>query len=140
MPDVSSIPWLGVLVAVVASQIIGFLWYGPLMFVKPWTAALGKTEEEMKAAGQEGLGAAIGVGVVCSIVTAMALALILSMSRTPDVMSGVKIGLLAAVGFVVSYILITTMYEQRNPTLAWIASGNQIVTLAVMGAILGAMW
>ena len=137
MWDFGEIPWLGVLVAVVASQVIGFLWYGPL-FVKPWLAALGKTEEEMKAGGS--VGPAVAIGVVCSIVAAIALALVISITDDPDMMTGAKIGLLAAIGFVVSYIVLTSVYEQRNSTLAWIASGNQIVTLTVMGAILGAMW
>lgn len=139
MPDFGAIPWLGVLVAVVASQIIGFLWYGPL-FGKPWLAALGKTEEELKAGSRAGLGNAIVIGVLCSVVAAIALAIILTMSDTPDLESGSKIGFLAAIGFVASYIVITTAYEQRNPSLGWIAIGNQVVTLTVMGAIIGAMW
>jgi hypothetical protein len=134
MPDWGSIPWVGVLVAVVAAQIIGFLWYGPL-FGKPWRAAMGVEE----GADTSGLGAAIGVGILCSLVTAIALALLLSLSDSPDVASGAKIGLLVAAA-VVSYIVITMMYEQRNRTVSWISSANQIVTLAVMGAILGAMW
>jgi hypothetical protein len=134
MPDWGSIPWVGVLVAVVAAQIIGFLWYGPL-FGKPWRAAMGVAE----GSDTSGLGAAIGVGVLCSLATAVALALLLSMSDSPDVESGCKVGLLVAVA-VSSYVLITTMYEQRNRTVAWIGIANQVVTLVVMGAILGAMW
>jgi hypothetical protein len=139
MPDFGAIPWLGVLVAVVASQIIGFLWYGPL-FGKSWLAALGKTEEELKAGSKQGLGNAIVIGIVASIVTAIALAIILTMSQTPDLASGAKIGLLGAVGLVATFIVTMSAYEQRNPTGAWIAIGNQVVTLPVMGAIIGAMW
>lgn len=135
MPDFGAIPWVGVLAAVVASQVIGFLWYGPL-FQKPWLAAMGKTKEEMDSAAA---GPAIAVGIVCSAVAAVTLAIILTMSQTPDAMSGAKIGLLGAV-LVASYIELTTMYEQRSTTLGWIAMGNQVVTLAVMGAIIGAMW
>lgn len=136
MPDWGAIPWLGVLVAVVASQIIGFLWYGPL-FGKPWMAARGMTPED--AQDRSGLGNAITIGVIASIVSAVALALLLSLSETPDVTSGWKVGLLAA-AVVASYVVITMAYEKTNSTLAWIAIGNQVVTLAVMGAILGAMW
>ncbi|MCA1706579.1 MAG: DUF1761 domain-containing protein [Actinobacteria bacterium] len=134
MPDWGSIPWLGVIVAVVAAQIIGFLWYGPL-FGKPWRAAMGGAE----GADTSGLGAAVAVGVLCSLATAIALALLLSLSDSPDEASGIKVGLLVAVA-VVSYLVITMMYEQRNRTLSWISSANQIVTLGVMGCILGAMW
>jgi len=30
-----------VLVAAVATMILGFLWYSPLLFAKPWTLAMG---------------------------------------------------------------------------------------------------
>lgn len=136
MPDWGSIPWLGVLGAVVASQIIGFLWYGPL-FGKQWIAGMGKSEEEMK--NTEGLGQAIGVGVVSSIVSAIALALLITLSESPDVESGCKIGLLVA-AIVSAYIVITMMYEQRNRTVSVINIANQVVTLVVMGAVIGAMW
>lgn len=136
MPDWGSIPWAGVLVGVVASQIIGFLWYGPL-FGKQWIAGLGKTPEEMS--DRSGLGAAVSVGVVSSVVAAIALAALLSMSSDPDMERGAMVGLL--VGLVVTaYIVITMMYEQRNRLVSWIGAANQLVTSVVVGAIIGAMW
>lgn len=134
MPDWGTIPWVGVLVAVVASQIIGFLWYGPL-FGKQWLAATGKTKEEMDSAARQ----AIGVGVVCSIAIAIVVAILLSLSQTPDMASGAKVGLLVSVAMA-SYIVIAMMYEQGNRTVSMIAVANQVVTMVVMGAIIGAMW
>jgi hypothetical protein len=138
MPEFGEISWLGVLVAVVASQIIGFLWYGPL-FGKPWMAALGKTQEEMSATGT-GLPQAIIGGIIASIVSALALATILTMSDSPDVESGIKIGLLVSVGFVSMNAWSGGLFEGRNQTLTWINVAYSIVTYTVMGAILGAMW
>lgn len=136
MPDLGAIPWVGVLVAIVASQVIGFLWYGPL-FGKPWLAAMGKTKEEMAAGGSTG--PAITVGVLCSVATAIALAIILTMSATPDMASGAKVGLLGAV-IVAAYIETASVYERRPPALGMIAMGYSVVMLVVMGAIIGAMW
>jgi hypothetical protein len=136
MPDWGAIPWVGVIVAVVASQIIGMLWYGPL-FGKKWRAAMGISDAA--AQDRSGMGAAIGVGVLCSVVTAIALAVILTMSQTPDLDSGCKVGLLVA-ACVGSYILLVKMYEKRDTTLTMINIGNQVVTLVVMGAIIGKMW
>ena len=136
MPDWGSIPWAGVLVGVVASQIIGFLWYGPL-FGKQWIAGLGKTPEEMS--DRSGLGAAVSVGVISSVVATIALAALLSMSSDPDMESGAVVGLLAGLA-VTAYIVITMMYEQRNRLVSWIGAANQLVTSVVVGAIIGAMW
>jgi hypothetical protein len=136
MPDWGAIPWVGVILAVVASQIIGFLWYGPL-FGKPWRAAMGISEADMN--DRSGLGAAVAIGTLCSVVSAMVVAILLTMSASPDIASGCKVGLLVAL-VIAAYIVIMTVYEKRNWTVSWIAVANQIVTLVVMGAIIGKMW
>jgi len=45
--DFAGIQWLTVVVAAVAAFIIGALWYS-VLFAKPWVAAMGKTEAELK--------------------------------------------------------------------------------------------
>jgi hypothetical protein len=134
MPEFGDINWLAVVVAVVASQIIGFIWYGPL-FQKQWMAALGKTEADMSG----NAGPAIVIGIICSTVITIALALLLTLWDPIDLKNGVKAGLFMAIGFVIPYIVLTTMYEERSRALMWIAVSNQLVTAAVVGGILGAM-
>jgi hypothetical protein len=41
--DFGSINWLAVIASVIASIIIGSIWYHPSVFYKPWLATLGKT-------------------------------------------------------------------------------------------------
>ena len=132
MGDLGEINWLAVLVAVVAAQVLGFLWYGPL-FQKTWIAALGKSREEI-----EPNQVALVVSVVASALAAIGIAIILTMSNTPDLPSGIKIGALAAIGFAVPTIITQTLYEDRSMTLGWIYSGYMLVALLAMGAILGA--
>ena len=134
MPDLGAINWLAVLVAVVAAQVLGFLWYGPL-FSKQWMAALGRTQEEIRA---EGPGPAMIIGIVHSILNAVALAIMLTMSATPDLSSGIKLGLLASVGFAAITVVTQAAYEKRPPTTTWLYCGFLIVSITVMGAILGA--
>lgn len=136
MPEWSDIPWLGVVVGVVASQIIGFLWYGPL-FGKPWRAGMGMSDADMQ--DTSGLGQLVVMGIIWSIVSSIALAGLLSMTDAPDLMAGIWVGFLASL-VVTAYILITAGYEKRNKTVAWIGVANQMVTSVVVGAILGYMW
>ena len=44
------INYLAVLVAGVAAVAVGFLWYGPLLFAKPWMKLMGHTKETMEGA------------------------------------------------------------------------------------------
>ena len=134
MPDLGTINWLAVLVAIVAAQVIGFLWYGPL-FSKQWMAALGRSQEEIRA---EGPGPAMIVGIIHSVLNAVALAVLLVLSETPDLVSGIKIGLITSVGFAAISVVTQGAYEKRPPVLTWLYSGFLIVTITAMGAILGA--
>lgn len=134
MPDFGDLNWLSILIAVVAAQVLGFLWYGPL-FGKQWMAAIGKTQEDMSGSA----GPAIAVGVAMSIVRAVILALLIGLSETPDLSSGLKIGLLLA-AVTASGIITGHVYEQRASTLTWINCAYEVVLWAATGAIIGGMW
>ena len=134
MPELGDINWPAVVVAVVVAQVLGFLWYGPL-FGKRWMAALGKTEEEVRA---EGPGAAMAVAVVASLLHAVALALILSTWDDPDLVDGIGAGLLASVGFAAISVVSNGMFEDRPKFLMGLYAGYLTLSITVTGAIIGA--
>ena len=134
MPNLGELNWLSVIIAVVAAQVLGFLWYGPL-FGKQWMAAIGKTKEDMSGSA----GPAIVVGIVMSLVRITILALIIGLSKTPDVVSGIKIGLLLA-ATTCAGIITGHVYEEGNGTLTKINISYEIVMWVVTGAIIGGMW
>jgi len=127
------INWLAVLIAVVAFQIVGFLWYGPL-FGARWRAAMGISESDAASPG-----AALVVGLVCSIVSAIALALLLTLGDDPDVQLGIALGALVGVGFIAATMVMHAAYEQKDQTVLWVGISYQVVGTIVMGAILGAI-
>ena len=133
MPDFSNLDLVAVAVAIVIHQVLGFLWYS-VLFQKPWVAAVGKPMDEM---GDPKV--ALSVGVVASVVMAVALGLIVNLSTTPDLGSGVKIGLVVGIAFIGMAILMQTLFEDRNRTLFWIYAGYQVVGFALMSAVLGAV-
>jgi len=56
---VMSVNLWSVLVAAIATMVVGFLWYSPLLFARPWMVAMGydpedkaKTEAMQKSAGK----------------------------------------------------------------------------------------
>ncbi len=134
MFDLGDINWLAVLASVIAAQVIGFLWYGPL-FGKKWMAALGRTEEDIRA---EGPGPAILVGIIHSLLTATALAIILTASDSPDVGDGITVALLTGIAFAAATVVTQAQYENRPPVTTWLYAGYLVVSTAVMGVILGA--
>ena len=130
-----------VLAAAVATMILGFLWYSPLLFAKPWTLAMGydpndkaKMDEMRKGAGK-----LYGITFVASLISAFVLAKIIDVTTVNAVLYGMKIGFAVWLGFVTSVQLTSTLFKKRPIKLYLIDTGYQLVCYLVMGAIL-AKW
>jgi hypothetical protein len=128
------INWLAVLVAVVVTQALGFLWYGPL-FGKQWIAASGRTSEEIQA---EGPGPAMVVAVVAGLLQVVALALIIELLANPELMDGLGWGLIVGAAFCGATTVTAGVFQGTNSTVTWLYFGYQVVAMAIAGAILGA--
>jgi len=131
---------LGVLVAAVSTMVIGFLWYSPLLFAKPWVREMGydmndkaKMEEMKKSAGPAYAGS-----FVASLVSAFMLALFLHWTRTENWQFGVLIGFHVWLGFVATVQLTGVLFMKQSMRLFAINTGYQLVCYLIMGAILGA--
>ena len=130
-----------VLVAAVAIMILGFLWYSPLLFAKPWTVAMGydpndKAEmDEMR----KGAGKLYRITFVASLISAFVLAKIIDVTTVNSALYGMKIGFAVWLGFVTTVQLTSTLFKKRPIKLYLIDTGYQLVCYLVMGAIL-AKW
>ena len=130
-----------VLAAAVSSMILGFLWYSPLLFAKPWTLAMGydpndkaKMDEMRKGAGK-----LYGITFVASLISAFVLAKIIDVTTVNSALYGMKIGFAVWLGFVTTVQLTSTLFKKRPIKLYWIDTGYQLVCYLAMGAIL-AKW
>lgn len=134
MTDVVINFW-AVLLAAVAAMMIGSLWYSPAMFGKEWLALVGKREEDLKPAEA---GPAYFWTTVGSLVSAYVLAYIIGLMGAANIWSGVLAGFWIWLGFQVFMMVSGSLFEGRPLRLVFINAGNSLVTLLVMGAILGA--
>jgi hypothetical protein len=132
---------LSVLVAAIATMILGFLWYSPILFAKPWTVAMGydpndkaKMDEMRKGAGK-----LYGITFVASLLSAFVLAKIIDVTTVASALYGMKIGFAVWLGFVTTVQLTSTLFKKRPIKLYLIDTGYQLVCYLVMGVIL-AKW
>ena len=130
-----------VLAEAVSTMILGFLWYSPLLFAKPWTLAMGydpndkaKMEEMRKGAGK-----LYGITFIASLISAFVLGKIIEITTVNSVPYGMKIGFAVWLGFVTTVQLTSTLFKKRPIKLYLIDTGYQLVCYLVMGAIL-ARW
>lgn len=131
------ISWLGIFLAVVAAMAIGTIWYGPL-FGKQW----------MKLVNfKKGTSSPVGpmlVMLALAIIQAFVLAhfIVYAGYFYPEY-SGLAVGLLTGlwsfIGFVAPVLISNTVFAKGSMDLLKINLGNQLVTLAAIGAILGSV-
>lgn len=136
--DFSSINWLAVLVCLVLSMVIGFIWFGPKTFFPIWWKAIGKRPEDQAIAAP--------LTWILTIVSAFLMILFLAflvsgmagaLPGQPTLLSGAATGFLVWLGFVAPSNLMNKVFAVRYK--AWfIETGQHLVMLVVFGAILGA--
>jgi len=125
--------WLAILVAAFVPMLLGALWYSPVLFARPWMRAVGRSAEELTGAS---LGYALSA--VGAIVTSYVLARVVKWAQVDDLLNGALVGILAWLGFVATVLAVTTYFGGRSRTLWAIDAGYHLVSLRIMGAILGA--
>jgi hypothetical protein len=127
-----AINWLALLVAALARMILGAVWYSPPVLLKPWLAAAGISEAEMKARFPKALIA----DIVGSLLMAFALAHLVKFAGAESIGYGAGFGFLAWLGFIAVTSFSAMLYEHRPFTLWLIGNGYQLIALLIMGAIL----
>ena len=130
-----------VLVAAVATMILGFLWYSPFLFANPWMRLMGidPNDKAKLAEMQKGAGKLYGLSFVASIASAVVLAKIIAITTVNTLPYGLKVGFAVWVGFVTTVQLTGALFGKQPSKLYLINTGYQLVCYLVMGAIL-AVW
>jgi hypothetical protein len=129
-----------VLVAASSTMVVGFLWYSPLLFAKPWTILMGydpndkaKMQEMQKGAGKMYAAAFVG-----SLLSAGLVAKIIALASINTALYGMKVGFAVWLGVVTTVQLTDMLFGKRPPKLYLINTGFQLVCYLAMGAIIGA--
>lgn len=132
--------FLAILSAAISQMVLGTLWYGPYVFGKPWMKAMGMdkmTDEEINKMKKSAFPAYF-VSFFSAIIMALVLSYLLNFLPEKDIMTGIIGGFVAWFGFVMPVGLVNTMFGDKKMPLFLINYGFQLVTLIVMGAIIGA--
>jgi hypothetical protein len=133
-----SINLLAVLIAAISTMVLGFLWYSPLLFAKPWMKEMGydpndkgRMEEMKKSAGP-----AYGGSFVASLVSAFILALFLHEMRVVSLNIGLLVAFHVWIGFVATVQFTSALFTKQSMKLFGINTGYQLVCYLAMAAIL----
>jgi hypothetical protein len=150
---------LAIFVAALVPMILGFIWYGPLLFKKAWMQESGVTEEKIKATNMP---VVLGISLLFAVMLAFftqflvvhemgvfgmtegqldgetAKAFLAEWSgKYRSFGHGAIHGAMAGIMFVFPIMATNGRFEHKSWKLIFINVGYWVVTLAVMGAIIG---
>ena len=129
-----------VLVAAIATMAIGFLWYSPILFARPWMVLMGYDPDDKAKLGemQKGAGKLYGISFVASLVAAFVLSKIIFGLAINSALYGLKVGFAVWLGFVATVQLTDSLFSKKPAKLFLINTGYQLVCYLAMGAMIGA--
>jgi hypothetical protein len=131
--------YLAVLLAGIASMVLGFLWYSPYLLGNMWMKEKGLSKESMKA-NQKEMGKLYGLSFLFSLVTAYVLSHVMSLSEFffgyPILQTGITTAIWMWLGFVLPVQVTATIFGSKNWKLLGIDTGYQLVSLLLMAVVL----
>jgi len=132
--SLDAINWLAVLGAIIANMAVGAFYYSPIGMGKAWLRSTGRSTEEV-----EGGNGAMALVTIPAALNAVVIALLASGLGVATAGSGALLGLLVWAGFVMPTNWIEVLFDRKSYRTAIINNGNFIITMPLMGAIIG-MW
>ena len=117
---------LAVLASAVATMVLGFLWYSPVLFAKPWTILMGydPNDKAKMAEMQKSAGPSYGMSLVASILSAFVLGKLIAVAGSTGAIEGLKIGLVVWLGFVTTVQFTGSLFSKQpfrpGPTQRWL--------------------
>lgn len=124
--------WLAIIVAAVSAFVLGGLWFSPLMFVKRWMKETGITPESTK---NNNMFKVFGLAFLLSLIASFFLAMFIGAEAGAGF--GAMAGFMAGLGWVFTFMGISYLFESRTLAHFLINSMYSIVSLTIMGLIIG---
>lgn len=129
--------WIGIILAVVAAMVVGFVWYSKAVFGGTWMKLAGLDTDKMK----KGMFGPMLATVLAALVTSYILAVMAFVAHSfygnSFFMDSVDVAFWLALGVSGTTLVIHNSFERKPWKLTAISVGNRLVTLIIMGAVIG---
>jgi len=129
----ANLDWLAIVLATLSAFVLGSLWYSKLLFGKRWMKETGITEESAK---QASMLKTFGLSFVLLFFAAFFLAMFVG---TGAGVFGAVAGFMAGLGWVFTFMGVVYLFEFRTLALFLINACYSVISLTIMGLIIGVM-
>lgn len=134
--QISVLPFI---VITLVNFFLSWIWYSPVLFMRPWAKALGMdTKREMSEEEKKAMPFLFLNGLIASMLLSYGLQVVVHSMGAVDFVGGLIVGVVVWVTFAVTHSL-NTLWEGRKPIVLLINNGLFLVTYAVFGGIV-AVW
>ena len=131
--DLSQVSWLGVIVGTAVYFILGAVWYSPVLFAKPWQAAIGWDESRQPPQMNP---MTYVVPALLYLVAAIAMAILAAATETDTLTEGLVLGLVTGLGFALPMTGVEATFDPNKPKpMAWflITVAYHLIGFAILG-------
>ncbi len=135
---IAHLNYLAVLVTTIAGFLVGWLWYSPILFAKPWQREMKITPEFIQATMQKGMAKFFIKSLLYTLVGTFGLAVMVRSHGSLSPVKGAELGAFIGLIIVGARMLNTSVWENRSATLLAINLGHEAALFAIQGAILAA--
>lgn len=125
-----------VLVATLATMVVGFLWYSPALFGKIWIHEMKLTKQSMEKAKQKGMGKTYFLAFITTFITAYVLAHFAAFLSLTTFNEAFQLAFWTWLGFFATTQLGSVLWEGKSLKLYFINVLHHFVALVIMAAIL----
>ena len=136
-----SVNYLAVFLAAVSSMVVGSIWYAQGVYGKTW-AKLAKVDLGKNVKGSE-MAVLLGLTFLASLVTAYIVAHVAFLSnnffKNEFVQDAVTTAFWLWLGLTAARVFTHDLFEGRPSKLTLLTVGNELVTILVMGLVIGFM-
>jgi len=120
-------------------MVLGAFWYSPIGFGTIWMTGMGYTNKDMDKAKNRGMLKLYIAAFIGSILTSFVLARVILLINARSVGGGAATALLLWLGFAVPLLLSSVLWEQKPLKIYFINIAYQLVSMVVMGGVIGVL-
>lgn len=137
--DFSAINWLAVLAGAAIYFVLGAAWYSPILFARPWQAAIGW--DESRAQPQTNPLTYV-VPAVLYLLAGVATAMLAAATGTDTLSEGVALGLVTGIGYALAMVGVEATFDPNKPKpLNWflITTAYHLIGFVILAVVI-ALW
>jgi len=137
--DLSAINWIAVIVGAAIYFALGAIWYSPILFARPWQAAIGWDDSRPQPQTNP---LTYVVPALLYLIAGIATALLAAATATDTLAEGVVLGLITGVGFALPMVGVEATFDPNKPKPAvWfgITVAYHLIGFVILAVVI-AIW